>query len=85
MSAVITLRFDRSRDAASLSMYWRCEFELDTATTCAFGNCRAIHSDSDPQPQPSSRIACPSAKSACSTVWRSASSSASCKVDAGSL
>ena len=41
---------------ASLSIYSRCEFEFDTAVTCACGNCRAIHSDSEPQPQPSSRI-----------------------------
>ena len=41
-----------------------------------------MHSDSEPQPQPSSRIDWPSARSACSTVWRSASSSASSSVDA---
>ena len=59
--------------------------EFDTAVISEWGNCRAIHSDSEPQPQPSSRIDWPSARSACSTVWRSASSSASCKVEAGSL
>ena len=53
--------------------------------TSECGNCRAIHNDSEPQPQPSSRIDWPSAISACSTVWRSASSSASCKLDSGSL
>ena len=62
---------------ASPSMYSRCEREFDTAMTREFGNCRAIHSDSEPQPQPSSRIDWPSARSACSAVWRSASSSAS--------
>jgi hypothetical protein len=31
----------------------RCECEFDTATTFEFGNRRAIHSDSEPQPQPS--------------------------------
>ena len=81
MSAVTTRRFVKPRAAASPSMYSRCECEFDTAVICEFGNCRAIHSDSEPQPQPSSRIDCPSARSACSTVWRSASSSASCRVD----
>ena len=85
MSAVTTRRLVNPRAAASPSIYSRCECEFDTATICEFGNCRAIHSDSEPQPQPSSRIDWPSARSACSTVWRSASSSASCSVEAGSL
>jgi hypothetical protein len=85
MSAVTTRRFGNPRLAASLSIYSRCEFEFDTAITCECENCRAIHSDSEPQPQPSSRIDCPSERSACSTVWRSDSSSASRSVVAGSL
>src|ERR1700687_2790903 len=71
MSAVITRRFISPRATPSPWIYIRCACEFDTAVTCDFGNCRAIHSDSEPQPQPSSRIDCPSARSACSTVWRS--------------
>src|SRR6202158_2370812 len=70
MSAVTTRRFFNPRPAALRTIYSRCVYEFDTAVTSPFGNCRAIHSDSEPQPQPSSRIDCPSARSACSTVWR---------------
>ncbi len=38
--------------------------EFDTAVMRAFGNCSAIHKDSEPQPQPSSRIDWPSASAA---------------------
>ena len=27
------------------AIYSACEIELETATTCEFGNCRAIHSE----------------------------------------
>src|SRR6202158_4722220 len=71
MSVVTTRRFFKPRAAASVSIYSRWVRECDTEVMSARGNCRAIHSDSEPQPQPSSRIDCPSARSACSTVWRS--------------
>ncbi len=59
MSAVITFRFFNPRRAASPMMYSRCELEFDTAVIRACGNCRAANSDSEPQPQPSSRIDLP--------------------------
>ena len=58
----------------------RCEFELDTAVTELPGKCSAIHSESDTQPPPSSRIFCPSASPARSHVTASADASASASV-----
>ena len=87
MSAVIDARdwSGRALAASRLDVLRAANANWTPRRCRACGNCRAIHSDSEPQPQPSSRIDCPSARSACSTVWRSASSSASCSVEAASL
>ena len=82
MSAVTTRRFFKPRACGLRLDIFALRMSNSTPRQSAnCGNCRAIHSDSEPQPQPSSRIDWPSARSACSTVWRSASSSASCSVD----
>jgi hypothetical protein len=76
-SRVITSMFFRPRSAARASMnaFWVREF--DTAVMRAFGNRAAIHSVSEPQPQPSSRIRSPSARRARSQVRASMRASAS--------
>ncbi len=76
MSAVTARRFGRPRSHPSSSTWLRCACEFDTTITLACGNCRVIHSDSEPQPQPNSRMVWRSARPACSTVRRSASSAA---------
>ena len=54
--------------------------ELDTATIRDRGNLRAMYSDSDPQPHPSSSTSCPSSSLARSQVRASIASSAASSV-----
>jgi hypothetical protein len=63
-SQVTISRFFRPRSAARASMncFWVREFE--TPVMRALGYFSAIHSDSEPQPQPSSRMRSPSARRA---------------------
>ena len=49
-------------------MYSRWELEFDTDVIFDLGKFFAIQRDSEPHPHPSSRICCPSSRSACSQV-----------------
>ena len=64
MEQVGRARFSKPRSLARCWMSSRCVRELDTAVMRAAGNRAAANRHRLPQPQPSSRIACPSARPA---------------------
>ena len=80
MSHVMMVTFVSPRRAHSASMCSFCVAELDTPVILARGYFSAIQSVSEPQPQPSSRISCPSVIRARSQVSASMTSSASASV-----
>ena len=79
-SAVRTVTLVSPRCAARSRMCCRCVDEFETATIRAWGYRSAIHSVSEPQPQPSSRMSCPSARPARRHVSSSIASSAASSV-----
>ena len=79
-SQVSTRTLSRPRSAAFLRIFSRWVELLDTAVMRDAGYCSAIHSVSEPQPQPSSSTSWPSTSSARSQVSRSIAASASGRV-----